>query len=640
MPWPNCGIRAAIPLVLTLFSCALRGQAAQHPDELALKPQIDQAIDRGVQYLIEQQFRDGSWGVHGEFLGGRTGLCLYTLLQCGVPREHSVVQRAVARLDAIEPETTYATACMILAYDALRDGREDRIESWVKKLVDWQTPRGDWGYPQRHPDLSNTQYAALGLWVATKRGIKVDPACFMALLDRLEDYREEPRMVDDPDAVAGRTGVGKVEVAGFRYRPENNQKVTGSMTSAGIAVLAICKAGLGKRLTSAVRRRIERLQDGAVRWFALNFTAARNPNGAHHLYYLYGVERVGALLQTEQFGAHWWYVEGAQQLLKTQRDGAWGNVNDTCFALLFLRRATNSRAATTGVSGTTEHVFSAGGADADIRLRGAGQAPVSLWIDGFGEGLRRRYAEYGLRVVGVEYVDDRGNVLGRIAGDPTKAWQDQTFLHREKAMERGAHRVRARVTLIGRDVAPEQEGAVDVVESDWMDVRIRDVVAPWMVTANDAFRENVLRELEPRATASSELDKNNGGANLFDGSDGTRWIAALDDPQPSVRIEWDKPARVASVLVMLPAQHENNLNEFDHVDGVEVLLGDDRDEWQRLPVGRDPVAPLALELDRPRRLRAIELRFYGRKQREGAGAKKGAGRIGLAEVILLAKSKG
>ena len=76
---------------------------------------------------------------------GRGGLALYTLLQCGVSRDHPSVQRAVAYLDACDPERTYAVTTMLLAYDALRDGREDRIEALVEKLLLWQKPGGDWG---------------------------------------------------------------------------------------------------------------------------------------------------------------------------------------------------------------------------------------------------------------------------------------------------------------------------------------------------------------------------------------------------------------------------------------------------------------------------------------------------------------
>ena len=80
-------------------------------------------------------------------------------------------------------------------------------------------------------------------------------------------------------------------------------------------------------------------------WIGKNFTVTENPKahedwqkGAYY-YYLYGLERAGILYNTEKFGTHEWYPEGANKLLDAQEpDGKWKNVEDTCFAVLFLKR--------------------------------------------------------------------------------------------------------------------------------------------------------------------------------------------------------------------------------------------------------------------------------------------------------------
>jgi hypothetical protein len=71
-----------------------------------------------------------------------------------------------------------------------------------------------------------------------------------------------------------------------------------------------------------------------------------------HFYWLYALERVGMLLGMKHLGALEWYVEGATWLVEHQEpDGGWVNptaaqdapeppLAATCFALLFLRRAT------------------------------------------------------------------------------------------------------------------------------------------------------------------------------------------------------------------------------------------------------------------------------------------------------------
>jgi hypothetical protein len=71
--------------------------------------------------------------------------------------------------------------------------------------------------------------------------------------------------------------------------------------------------------------------------------------------FLYGLERAAMLFGTEKIGEHFWYAEGAKALLEAQaEDGSWGKDTpdwfnrtwDTCFSILFLRRATRPLVAT------------------------------------------------------------------------------------------------------------------------------------------------------------------------------------------------------------------------------------------------------------------------------------------------------
>ena len=141
------------------------------------------------------------------------------------------------------------------------------------------------------------------------------------------------------------------------------------------------------------------------------------------------------------------------------------------------------------------HVFASANPKSDIRLRGAGQQPLSLWIDGFGESLRDLHSEYGVRIVAVEYLDATNNVLSKIAADPTKTWTNETFLHRDKAMRRGVHQIRARITLLANDAEPGSTDPIEVIESEPMAVTIRDVLEDWMETANFGFQHNLLRRI-------------------------------------------------------------------------------------------------------------------------------------------------
>ena len=102
--------------------------------------------------------------------------------------------------------------------------------------------------------ISNTQYAALGLWVASKSGLRVPAQAWNRLIEGTFRFREAPHLVDAK--VTKRTSVGKVEVAGFGYRvvKSGKQTATGSMTTAGVSILKICEIGLGKKLRPKARR--------------------------------------------------------------------------------------------------------------------------------------------------------------------------------------------------------------------------------------------------------------------------------------------------------------------------------------------------------------------------------------------------
>jgi hypothetical protein len=132
-------------------------------------------------------------------------------------------------------------------------------------------------------------------------------------------------------------------------------RVTGSMTTSGVASLLVCKGNLDgspgwEKQRDAVNRAI---RDGAA-WIAQNFTIENNPNAdprtaQHHYYYMYGLERAGMIGLIAKFGEHDWYSEGAGMFLSAQQDdGSWnalgkgtaGPVPDTCFALLFISRGT------------------------------------------------------------------------------------------------------------------------------------------------------------------------------------------------------------------------------------------------------------------------------------------------------------
>jgi hypothetical protein len=58
---------------------------------------------------------------------------------------------------------------------------------------------------------------------------------------------------------------------------------------------------------------------------------------------MYGLERYAVFFGFTEIEGHDWYREGAEELLSRQKkSGSWGNLEQTAFAILFLRRATFS----------------------------------------------------------------------------------------------------------------------------------------------------------------------------------------------------------------------------------------------------------------------------------------------------------
>jgi hypothetical protein len=237
----------------------------------------------------------------------------------------------------------------------------------------------------RHPaDNSNTQFAALGLWVARRHGIPVERA-MVRLAGRF-------RLSQAPDGswhymsatAPGRVGSG-----------------TPSMTCAGLLALAVAHGTASQAVLRTDRRTnfsdpakpVANLgKDFAVRAGLLYLATqighansatvkkrARAVGPMLDYYFLWSLERVGMIFGLKTIGKKDWYAWGSQILLDHQNEnGSWqgkyGAGIDTCFALLFLQRANVARDLTSALSGK---VLDPG----DVRLKAGGVG---------GEALRAR----------------------------------------------------------------------------------------------------------------------------------------------------------------------------------------------------------------------------------------------------------
>jgi hypothetical protein len=343
---------------------------------LDFRRRVTEAIDRCAKWLLSRQKADGSFETMEAYPVGPTALATLALLKAGMPSDHPRVERAFAFMRRFPYAKTYETALVLMALDAKYDPAPDPFAveqvdrygdrvvaepcaeaiskddlAWMKDgvafLVKHQTT-GTWRYPAGGFDLSNTQYALLGLKAASRCGITIPARVWTDALDFLLDYQEAdgPPVEIRANEVKGAYRIEWKEPAkarGFSYVAGSS--VSCSMTTAGAAGLMICQSELwrSRRFAGEKRARTREAVRDALAWLQTHFTVTSNAPLGHqaHYYYLYGLERTGIVGHVRFLGDKDWYWEGAHYLLGEQRDdGSWhgGHMVDSCFALLFLKR--------------------------------------------------------------------------------------------------------------------------------------------------------------------------------------------------------------------------------------------------------------------------------------------------------------
>ncbi len=346
---------------------------------------VNAALEKGCRWLLASQRGDGSFNFfthHRAYPLGSSALATLTLLKCGIPRDHPKIVKAFAYLRKLPLRRVYSASVLLMALDAkyapardpfavenidrygLRVGKDPcRQEitpddlAWMKEavafLLEHQRANGTWRYPDGGFDLSNTQFALLGLHAATRCGAKVKQAVWLDALRFCLDFQEKEgeAVMYKANEVRGRYRFEWTERAlsrGFRYGL-NSARPTASMTTAGLTCLVVCQnrlwrtRGFSGQLRADTRRGVR----DAMAWLQQNFSPSSNPAGdsAWTFYYLYGLERAGVLGRYRFLGTHDWYKEGAEFLLTRQHGaGYWithHHWEGSCFALLFLKRATS-----------------------------------------------------------------------------------------------------------------------------------------------------------------------------------------------------------------------------------------------------------------------------------------------------------
>ena len=379
-------MRPILTILLTLFLIAPAvvaggGGRAQKVADRKLRDLVDDAIDRGSEWLAGTQAENGSFGAEFRHPLGSTAISALALLHSGMRFDHEVIERAFTFMRRQHKLLgkglrTYAASVTIMALSEYGRARgrargvfdlspEDR--AWLKSLVDFlvrnQVAGGGWRYPGPEDgfDHSNSQYALLALKEARKSGIIVPEEVFAKALKLFISTQEKRGPKVRRSREEGGDGVyfaNRKTVAGYDYARGwgyvGPMAPSGSMTAAGVAAVSICVSELSENRWGTVKAAGEKARWDGIAWLGKNFSVKENPPGgpAWHYYYLYGLERAGVLAGVVYMAGHRWYARGAKYLVDAQSpDGPWrvpsamrgrqaADPVTQSFALLFLVRAT------------------------------------------------------------------------------------------------------------------------------------------------------------------------------------------------------------------------------------------------------------------------------------------------------------
>ncbi len=380
---PRWRVAAAVLAVVVLFAAPPPARAENGEIEIRLKTagvpprlrtRIHAAIERGIEFVLEQQLKNGVIrGPHGRF--GQHDVAYTTI--AGLALAHSggskarrgadraidwlIDEKGGARMTAMSRTYEIGLLAMLLKARMRHPDVAKQIVGQITRGLDRGTSW--WGYRvgsvergtafidagSRGPNLSTTQFAALGLWAAAKAGGYTPHGTWRAHLRSLLDAQKE-------------SGSFGYTVNSSAWISLASGYPTG--TCMGVANLVLAGGALEEDLlydpvlaarTQIALRRGRGALDIAARAI-LGDGSPKMPLGFYY-YSMYAMEKACVFTEVDELNGLMWYVTGAQQLLALQhKSGGWGSgptsltrsgfkprgeedILATSFALLFLLRA-------------------------------------------------------------------------------------------------------------------------------------------------------------------------------------------------------------------------------------------------------------------------------------------------------------
>ncbi len=331
---------------------------------------VNRAIDRGSAFLRQLAMDNAKRGYPAIKSEDEDLPMALALVHAGAhhkdPAIDSAIRKCIADADPVEVLGCYENGVLCMLIESYGDPAFlPKLRTAARYILEAQGREGSWGYSARIPkevyglvqekpralrvsggrplepsgppgeemvrmtapdvgqdgDNSSSQFSLLGLHAAARSNLRLPVDVWRRCL-AIYKYRQND------------------ENGGWGYVTDSSY---GSMTCAGICALAINRFHLGEKDPADD----EDIEQGLA-WLSRHFSVSKNPESDDWTYYyLYSLERVGRILDTEFIGEHEWYPLGARYLVDAQQpNGSWVSTDqkkpqlDTSFALLFLTRAT------------------------------------------------------------------------------------------------------------------------------------------------------------------------------------------------------------------------------------------------------------------------------------------------------------
>jgi hypothetical protein len=311
--------------ILTTYDLALTILFLDRLDD----PNDKDLIRKLALRLVAGQSITGGWTYYCPYLKASENKALYSLLN-----KHKGLASSALDLKRIEESKLTL------------DGNLE-VPASVKGLAVWRddiVTLPNAAARQKDSDNSNTQFAVLALWAAKRHDLPLERT--LALI--VKRFRKGQ---DREDGSWGYLATGRETVIGVKHPTMTCAGLLGLAVGLGLANEARSAEGKGKATRAAQDRGVQMGLDVLAEAIGSPHQPWGKPK-LIDLYFVWSVERVAVIYNLPKIGDKDWYGWGAEMLVANQAArGNWENGQyshdtptiDTCFALLFLKRANLAR---------------------------------------------------------------------------------------------------------------------------------------------------------------------------------------------------------------------------------------------------------------------------------------------------------